>query len=439
MISSSIKFLTTDIWRIRLSELSGAKWFLIKLLRICILSVRGLVEDKIQLRASSLTFYTALSIVPVIAMLFGISKGFGYEKVLQNQLMERLEGQGEIVTRIIEYSNSLLENTKGGMIAGIGILVLFWAIVKVLGNIEKSFNDIWGVKKGRSFLRKLTDYLSIMLIGPFLLILSSGITVLMVSQAETLIQRISLLGPVAPAIFFLLSLLRYGTMWVLFTFVYIFMPNTKVRFKSGILAGLIAGVVYQIFQWGYIVFQVGVAKYNAIYGSFAALPLFLIWLQLSWVIVLFGAEVSFAHQNVDTFEYEPDALNVSYAFKRLLGLRIVHLLVKHFSDGDHSWDETKISHTLDVPIRLVRQILYELVESGLVSPIKVDENGAIAFQPGRNPDTLTIKYVIDVMEWHGSNNIPVAQSEELKRLAQSLKSFDDLIETSPDNVLLKDV
>ena len=439
MISSSIKFLTTDIWRIRLSELSGAKWFLIKLLRICILSVRGLVEDKIQLRASSLTFYTALSVVPVIAMLFGISKGFGYEKVLQNQLMERLEGQGEVVTRIIEYSNSLLENTKGGMIAGIGILVLFWAIIKVLGNIEKSFNDIWGVKKGRSFLRKLTDYLSIMLIGPFLLVISSGITVLMVSQTETLIQKIALLGPIAPAIFFMLSLLRYGTMWVLFTFVYIFMPNTKVRFRSGLLAGFIAAVVFQMFQWGYIAFQVGVAKYNAIYGSFAALPLFLIWLQLSWVIVLFGAEISFAHQNVDTFEYEPDALNVSYAFKRLLGLRIVHLLVKHFSDGDHSWDETKISHTLDIPIRLVRQILYELIESGLVSPIKVDENGAVAFQPGRNPDKLTIKHVIDVMEWHGSNNIPVAQSEELKRLAQSLKSFDDLIETSPDNVLLKDV
>ncbi|MBW1743436.1 MAG: YihY/virulence factor BrkB family protein [Deltaproteobacteria bacterium] len=439
MISSVTQFLTTDIWRIRLNDLSRSRSSLIRLLRICILSVRGLVQDKLQLRASALTLYTVLSVVPVCAMLFGIAKGFGFEKILQKQLMERLEGQGEVAAKIIDYSNALLENTQGGMIAGIGIVILFWAIIKILGNIEKSFNDIWGIKKGRSVLRKITDYLSIMLIGPFLLILSSGLTVLMVGKAETLIQRIALLGPVAPVIFLMLKLVRYGTIPVLFSFVYIFMPNTKVRFKSGILAGLIAGVVYQIFQWGYIVFQVGVAKYNAIYGSFAALPLFLIWLQLSWVIVLFGAEVSFAHQNVDTFEFEPDALNVSYAFKRLLGLRIVHLLVKHFSDGDHSWDETKISHTLDIPIRLVRQILYELIESGIVSPIKVDENGSVAFQPGRNPDSMTIKYVIDVMEWHGSNNIPVAQSEELKRLAQSLKSFDDLIETSPDNVLLKDV
>jgi len=439
MISSVTQFLTIDIWRIRLRDLPRPRHFLIKLLRICILSVRGLFEDQLQLRASALTFYTVLSVVPVCAMLFGISKGFGFQKVLQKHLMERLEGQGEVVTRIIDWSNALLENTKGGMMAGIGVLVLFWAIVKILGNIEKSFNDIWGVKKGRGFWRKITDYLSIMLIAPVLFIMSSSVTVLMVSQAEILIQKISLLGPIAPVIYFMLKLLGYGTIWILFSVTYIFMPNTKVSFRSGMLAGVIAGAVYQIFQWGYITFQVGVAKYNAIYGSFAALPLFLIWLQLSWMIVLFGAEISFAHQNVDTFEFEPDSLNVSYAFKRLLGLRIVHLLVKHFSDGDTSWNETKISHTLDIPIRLVRQILYELVESGLVSQIKVDENGSVAFQPGRNPDSMTLKHVIDLMEWHGSNNIPVAQSEELKRLAQSLKGFDELVENSPDNVLLKDI
>jgi membrane protein len=423
----------------RLRDLSRGKSFLVRLLRICILAVRGLFEDQCQLRASALTFYTVLSVVPVCAMLFGISKGFGFQKVLQKHLVERFEGQGEVVTRIIDWSNALLENTKGGMMAGIGVLVLFWAIVKILGNIEKSFNDIWGIKKGRGFWRKITDYLSIMLIAPVLFIMSSSVTVLMVSQAETLIQKISLLGPVAPVIFFALKFLGYGTIWLLFSVTYIFMPNTKVNFRSGMLAGIIAGAVYQVFQWGYITFQVGVAKYNAIYGSFAALPLFLIWLQLSWMIVLFGAEISFAHQNVHSFEFEPDSLNVSYAFKRLLGLRIVHVLVKHFSDGDITWNEAKISHTLDIPIRLVRQILFELVGSGLVSQIKVDEDGAVAFQPGRNPDTLTIKHVIDLMEWHGSNNIPVAQSEELERLAQSLKSFDDLVETSPDNVLLKDI
>ena len=372
-------------------------------------------------------------------MLFGIAKGFGFEKILEKQLLEKLDSQGEVVVRIIDYARTLLENTKGGMIAGIGIALLFWAIIKVLGNIEKSFNDIWGIKKGRPFRRKITDYLSIMLVGPVLFIMSSGITVLMASQVEIFIQKIALLGPIGPVIFALMKLLSYATIWILFTFTYIFMPNTKVDFKSGILAGIIAGSACQIFQWGYVSFQVGVAKYNAIYGSFAALPLFMIWLQLSWLIVLFGAEISFAHQNVDTFEFEPDARSVSHAFKRLLALRIVNLLVKHFSDGDGSWDETKISHTLEIPIRLVRQILHELVECGIVSQICLDDGEETAFQPARDPDAMTIKYVVNALEQNGSALIPVAESEELKNLEESLKRFDDLIEKSPDNLLLKDI
>jgi membrane protein len=439
MLSRVTQFIETDVWRIPLGNLSRTKSFPIRLLRIVILSVRGVIEDKCQLRASALTFYTSLSVVPIFAMLFGVAKGFGFEKALEKQLLVRLEGQGEVVLRVINFARVLLENTKGGMIAGIGVVVLFWAIIKVLGNIEKSFNDIWGIKKGRPFWRKIAEYLSLMLIGPVLLAMSSAATLVMASQAKIFVEKIALLGAVAPVIFFMLELFRYGTIWVLFSFMYIFMPNTKVNFKSGILAGIIAGSIYQVFQWGYITFQVGVAKYNAIYGSFAALPLFMIWLQLSWMIVLLGAEISFAHQNVDTFEFEPDSLRISHAFKRLLGLRIVHLLVKHFSDGDNSWNEAKIARTLDIPIRLVRQILYELVASGLVSRIKVDENGSVAFQPARDPDTMTIKYVIDALEWHGSTNIPVGQSEELSKLAHSLKRFDELIETSPDNILLKDI
>ncbi len=439
MLSKVTQFAKTDVWRIRSSDLPRSKLFLVRLLRILILSVRGLVEDKCQLKASALTFYTSLSIVPIFAMIFGVAKGFGFEKVLEKQLLAKLESQGEVVTRVIDYANALLVNTKGGVMAGIGVVVLFWAIIKVLGNIEKSFNDIWGIKKGRPFRRKITDYLSIMLIGPVLFIVSSGITVLMASQAKIFVEKITLLGPVSPVIFFVLKLLPYGTIWVLFIFIYIFMPTTKVHFRSGVLAGIIAGSMYQIFHWVYITFQVGVARYNAIYGSFAALPLFMIWLQLSWLIVLLGAELSFAHQNVDTFEFEPDSLGVSHAFKRLLSLRIVNLLVKHFSDGDSSWNEAKISDTLGIPVRLVRQILHELVACGIISQVKVDEDEATAFQPARNPDNMTIKYVVDALEQRGSDHIPVAQSEELRSLGQSLKRFDELVEKSSDNVLLKDI
>jgi membrane protein len=201
----------------------------------------------------------------------------------------------------------------------------------------------------------------------------------------------------------------------------------------------VAGSIYHVFQWGYITFQIGVAKYNAIYGSFTAIPLFMIWLQVSWLIVLFGAELSFADQNVDTFEYEPDCLRVSYAFKRLLSLRIVHLLVKDFSDGKGALDETQIAQKLETPIRLVRQILHELMESDVISQIKRNDEKLGGFQPARNIETLTIKDVLDALEQCGSDNIPVAESEELKKLSDSLKTFEDLVARSPANMRLEDI
>lgn len=434
-----IDFLKTDIWRIRSSDLPRRKSLLIEQLRIVLLSLRGFHEDKCQLRASALTFYSLLSIVPVAAMAFGIAKGFGFEKALENQLLEKLQGQEEVVTRIISFAHSLLETTRGGVIAGAGVAVLFWTVIKLLGNIENSFNYIWGIKRPRGLGRKFSDYLSVMIICPVLLIMSGSITVVIASQVKLVTQKIALLGVISPVIFLILKLLPYCVIWILFTFIYIFMPNTKVNLKSGILAGIVAGTIYQIVQWGYINLQIGVARYGAIYGSFAALPLFLVWLQVSWLIVLFGAEISFAHQNVETYEFEPDCLRASHSFKKLLALRIAQLCVKNFVKGEKPWTASQISQALDIPIRLVRQIIYELVDSGIISETKEEENKDVAYQPARDIEVFTVKNVIDMLEGRGTDNIPVAQSKELDRLSDSLKIFAEAVEKSPANMALKDI
>ncbi|MDD5255900.1 MAG: YihY/virulence factor BrkB family protein, partial [Candidatus Omnitrophica bacterium] len=289
-----VNFLNKDIWRIRLKDVPQKRSFFIRTLRIILLSLRRFNEDKCSLSASALTFYSLLSIVPVLAMIFGIAKGFGLDAMLEKQLLEKIPAQDEIITNIMNFSHSLLENTKGGLIAGVGVALLFWTVIKVLGDVERSFNDIWGIKNMRSLMRRFADYLSVMLICPVLLILASSATVFINTQAKMLTQKISVLGAFAPTVYFLLDLLPYTVMWAVFTFLYIFIPNTKVNFKSGILAGIVAGTIYQVMQWVYVHFQIGVANYNAIYGSFAALPLFLVWLQLSWRVVLLGAEISFA-------------------------------------------------------------------------------------------------------------------------------------------------
>ena len=433
------QYLTTDVWRIRSRELPKKKLYWFRPLRVFALSLRQFHEDKCALRASALTFYSLMSLVPVLAMAFGISKGFGLEKTLERDLLARFQGQEEVILRVTSFANSLLETTRGGLLAGVGVLLLLWTIIRVLGHIENSFNHIWDIEKQRSLPRRISDYLSAMIICPLLFIVSSTATVVIKTQVTFVVEKVSLVGAVSPAIFMALRLLPYGVIWVLFTFVYMFMPNTKVNIRAGIFGGVIAGTLFHLFQWVYLWSQIGVSKYNAIYGSFAALPLFLVWLQISWLIVLFGAELSFAYQNEQAFEFDQDCSRVSYSFKKLLALRITHLLVKDFADGSPPLSARQIAAKLEIPIRLVRKILQELAESKIISELSQPPNGHTAYQPARDIDLYTIQYVVDSLENLGIGDIPVFRSEELQRLSDSLKALDELVDNSPRNMLLKEI
>jgi membrane protein len=439
MVMKLIEFLKTDLWRLRLKNYTGSKFFLLRQLRVAVLSVRGFAEDKCQLRASALTYFSLLSIVPVIAMMFGIAKGFGLEGKVREVVLRRLQGQEEVAERIIQFAESLLANTSGGFIAGVGVAFLFWAIIKVLSNIENSFNYIWGVKKDRHLGRKFSDYLSMMLVCPFLLVMSSSLTVMISGQVRNIVEDSSFLNAIGPVIGILLKLLPFCTIWITFTFLFIFMPNTRVKWKSGLLGGIVAGTIFQLVQWGYINFQVGAARYGAIYGSFAALPLFLLWLQVSWLIVLYGAEISFAHQNVDTYEFEQDCKNVSHSHKRLVSLLVSHLLVKDFCQGKPPIDANQISEVLEVPIRLVREVVFDLVESGILIEAKKNDYKDAAYHPGIDVNKLSIKFIVDALEKHGNSEIPIAESKDLDRLSIHLETITGAIEKSPSNVLLKDI
>ncbi|MDR4503565.1 MAG: YihY/virulence factor BrkB family protein [Candidatus Scalindua sp.] len=439
MVEKITNFIKTDIWNIRFENHSRTGIFLIKQLRLALLIIRGYRDHNCRLRASALTFYSLLSVVPVVALAFAISKGFGFEKNLEKQLMEKFPGQEEILIQVVGFARSLLEETKGGMIAGVGVAVLFWIVIKLLANIERSFNDIWGIRKSRKLGRKLSDYLSITLICPILIIMSSSTTVFIKTQIEHITERFEFFGAFSFLILFLLKLFPYCLIGGVFMFMYVFMPNTRVRIRSGFVAGAIAGTVYQLAQLAYINFQVTVAQYNAIYGSFAALPLFLIWLQLSWMIVLFGAEISYVHQNAESFEFEAECLKISTSYKRLLSLCTANMVIKNFSQGEKPLTSDFISRALKIPSRLMGQILDELVESGIVSETYSDKVEESAYQPARDINMLTIKYTINALDKRGIHDIPVAQTKELKELSDILQTFSDTIEKSHANKLLKDI
>jgi membrane protein len=439
LYSKVIHFLQKGIWRISFKEMPKHMVILIKQLRIVLLAFRGYREDKVSLRSSALTFYSMLSVVPVAAMAFGISKIAGIEKPLINYLNDQFTGQQEVLEWIIKFANSFLENTKGGLIAGAGFIILIWSVMNVFGNIESSFNAIWQVRQGRDWFRKFSDYISMLIIAPILLVSSSSATVFFRTSFEQLSSDVFILSMIGPLVTLLLKLIPMVLIWLLLTMVFMVMPNTKVNFKSAFIAGIISGTLFIFVQWLYIFFQIGVSKYNAIYGSFAALPLFLVWLQMSWLIVLFGAEISFAVQNVEKYEFEPDTQNISHFSWRVLTLLITHLLVKNFSKGEKAFTISEMSKKLEIPIRLTSDIIYSLVDCGIVSEINTIYEKEKAYQPAQDINNLTISYVLNAIDHSGTDKILAADSTEKDQVKKILNDFDIAIQNSKGTMLIKDV
>lgn len=438
-INILIDFINNKLWCVRLNDLSPREALLYRYTRIFVLSVRKFIEDRLHFPASALTFYSMLSVVPVLAMGFGIAKGFGYQQYLQDELANNLKGHEEVVNYLIEFTNKFLEKTQGGLIAGIGLVILFWTIMKVFGNIEMAFNDIWNITKPRNFVRKFSDYLSMMLISPVLIITASSVNVFITTQLGTMEDRIALLGYISPLIYFFMKLLPYVLIWVLFSFIYIIMPNTRVNVRSGIIAGVIAGSIFQVTQWAYIHFQVGVSSYGAIYGSFAALPLFLVWMQISWLIVLFGAEISYADQNIDLYEFETETVQISSYAKRILSLLVTHRIIMNFSNCDLPITATELSKELKLPIRLVKNILNDLIKVNVVSEVMMTKPKLTAYQPAINTDRLTVEYVIEKLDRYGNSSIIDTSLDKTCRLLEIHNAFTDTVVKHPQNIPLKDL
>ncbi len=434
-----LQFIKTEVWLLETNQYHPVLGFLIRQLRIILISIKGFRDHRIQLRASALTYYSLLSIVPVAALVFGIAKGFGFdqklERELRNQMSER-EEMAEVLDYILEFANSMLVNINGGIIAGIGLLFLFWSVMKLLGNIENSFNVIWQIRKSRPFFRKLADYLSMMLIAPILFFLSSTIAVYLsnIAGSESVLDN-----NLGPLLIFIVKLIPYLLIFLLFTLLYVIMPNTKVQFKYGLNAGLIAGIIFQITQFFYIYFQVGVGRYGAIYGSFVALPLFLIWLQISWLIVLLGAEMSFAYQNLEKHEFEAEALHISPYNRRLLTYLLMHSIVKKFEKGEVPNTSSQLSQGLGIPVRLIRDIVFDLLEARLLIEAATDSPRETAYVPALDINKISVSLLIEKLDLRGGERLIAEETKQLQTFANVQQSLFEAIQKSPANKLLKDL
>ncbi len=427
-------FFTYDIWRLTENEVSGIQHKLINLIKVVFLSVRRYNEDDLQNKASALTYNTLLCIVPIFAIIFGIARGFGLQKNLQDELGYYFEAQSDILKKMTVFVDSYLNYTQTGVFIGIGLFFLFFTAMSLITTIENSFNDIWQVKKGRTFWRKLTDYFSMLLILPTLILSSSGISIYISTQISE--YQLFFLDPLLKII---IRFSPYVLTWLLFTCIYIYLPNTKVKIKNAMLAGIVTGTVFQIFQFFYINGQIWMSKYNAIFGSFAALPLLLLWVQFSWLIVLIGAELAFAVQNIENYDFETDTKHVTHRYKDFLIIVITSVIAKQFAEGKQPYTADEISKNFNIPLRLTRQILNILLEIKVITETTNEMERSICYQPAVDINILSVGYLFDKIEREGSENFKIDKNQQFKAHWEQLLKMKESTKEMNKNVLLKDL
>ena len=431
-ISELFTYFTDTIFRRDIHEWRNPviRW-LVQQYRLLFYTARGLLEHGTIVRSAALTFYTLMSLVPIVAVVFAVVKGFGLADGLVDNLYSLFPQNPEIVKYVVDFAENALARTQGGVVAAVALVTLFWAVIRVFGSIESAFNNIWEVKTERSMTRQYTDYIAVVMIVPVLWIVANAVG----NFAQ------DMLGFNDSWYYVLLShLASMVIIWVMFTFLYIVIPNTRVRFKSALMAGMVAGTLFLLFQWGYIYLQRWMTSYNAIYGSFAALPLLLIWLQTSWQIFLFGGELSFAYQNVARFSEERESLLVSYDQRRKILLAVMLTVIRQFREKGGATPADVIRAQLDLPTRIVNDTLYQLVQAGeLIAVPSGDGEREVAFAPAHETDTMTVYGVLEAVERSGQTTFDLAESPELTRIDRELETLKDEARKSQDNVRLVDL
>lgn len=432
-IKNWLQFLIVGIWRVTDEEATPLQHRIYACIKIVLLSIRQFTADRIPVRASALTYSTLLSIIPILALLFAIARGLGFDALMENQFRTSVtQQQAEL---IITWVNSYLEHAQSGIFIGVGLIMLLWTVLILTDNIERSFNAIWQVKHPRTVFRKITDYFSMLLLLPLLIVISSGLTIFMTTYVKQM-DNYLLLGPVLK---FLVRMIPYTLTWGMFIGLFVFIPNTKVRLSHAILPGILAGSAFQAFQYFYINSQIWVSNYNAIYGSFAAIPMFLLWTQISWTICLLGAEMSYISQNLDAFSFDKETENISRRYHDFFCTIILAAICKRFEQIQVPYTAEELSREHRIPIRLTKRILYELQDMHLIYEAVSDEKGRdITYIPGVDINRLTVGMLLTKLDMNGSEDFKIDNArypDSWKVLVKARKEFTE----QNNRILLKDL
>lgn len=437
-IITRLRSRTTSLWSYVTTEVwtdTRRKWW-VTVVKTLNLSARSFMNRDIQSQACAMTYRTLLAIVPALALLFAIGRGFGIQNVLQKELFDIFPSQRTAISYALNFVDSYLSQASEGLFVGVGVAFLLWTLISLISNIEGAFNLVWGLKEGRSFWRKITDYTAMLLILPVIMLCASGITLLLSSTLRALLD-FELLTPLVSVI---LEVSSWLLTWLFFTAAYILIPNVKVKFKNAFVAGAIAGTGFLIVQWVFVTGQMYVARYNAIYGSFSFLPLMLLWLQLTWMITLAGAVVCYSSQNIFSFSLDNEVSQISDSYRSQVTMAVAAIIVQRFMAGNGATTADHLIQRYNLPPRLVSGITDKLLRAEIIATVLIDEKKELhGYAPAIDPGTITVATIAHRLNGSGRQGFIPDFNDNFPGVATTYRRLGDAFASVASETRLADI
>lgn len=428
------EFIQYDLWRqSHIGIHAPKKRFLYRLLQTLILVGRGFKDQVLVVRANSLSFSLLFAFIPMMALIYAVARGFGFEEVFTEQLTGSFLAEANIAPVLLEWVERYLATARDGLFLGIGLVVLIWAVYAFFNMLENSFNSIWNVKKTRSFGRRMTNYVMTLLLVPVLVVVTSGISIFL-NSTEVLS---SVMQAIEPLRRFMLRFIPFVATSAVFTWIFIAIPSTKVKFSSAIIPGVLMGFLYQVVQALSMYLVVLFTRMSIVYGAFSAIPLVLIWLNITCWLLLIGAELAFAIQNNDLFAYERDIETMSRRYKDYVMLYLLSVIVRRFEHGETPQTAHEMAMQNQLPIRLVNQLLARLEDTNIVRRVYVEQEEYEAFVPAMDTRLITVEMVIGKISAQGTEDFLLHTPAEMQAFWQRYLQMCEA--NTSDDILVGDL
>ena len=434
-IKQLVHFFTRSLWRVTEDDVSRSRYTSYNLMKIIIQTIKCFIKDRVWIRAAALSYTTLFSIIPILALLFAIAKGFGFSNLMERFLRDGSVANGTVDT-VMNFIDNYLEYAKSGVFIGVGVAMLLWAIINLADSIESNMNAIWDVKKQRSYFRKLTDYMALFIVFPLVIILYASVSIFI----TTIYERLAEYFLISSFVHICIKVAPYLLSGLIMTGLFLFIPNTKVRFKNAFIPGMITGIVFQAFLYIYIQIQMSVSSYNAIYGSFAIIPMFMLWADISWSIILFGVEMSYVSQNIELYNFGQEVDNVSRRYHDFLCVVVMSLICKRFEKGEMPYTASELSDAGEIPIRLTGRLLDELENVGLIYGISNDaKSDTEHYLPAMAISQLSVGRLLSTLESHGCEDFKIDHTKEFSNQWDAFIGHKQEMYAKTNEILLKDL